>query len=61
MYFKCIIEGCNETGEEGIALLDQDSPSDGRYDVACPRNNFKNEENDNLIPVIVCGKHFMRS
>ena len=55
---KCMIEGCDATGEEVIALLDQGSLSDSEHDIASPRNNFENKENDNLIPAIVCSKHF---
>lgn len=59
----CMVEGCVTIGEEVIALLDEASLSDvDEYDDehnASQGNNFKNkEEGYNLIPVIVCGKHF---
>jgi hypothetical protein len=53
-----MIEGCDAAGEEVIALIDEGSLSDSQYDIASLRNNVENNENDNLIPVIVCGKHF---
>ncbi len=53
----CMIEVCDATGEEMIALLDEsfltenmDYPSRGR--------NFEIKSEGNLIPAIVCGKHF---
>jgi len=55
---KCMIEGCDANGEEVIALLNQGSLSDGEYDIAFPRSNFKNNESDKLIPAVVCSKHF---
>jgi hypothetical protein len=65
----CMVEGCSAMGEEVIALLDEASLSDvDRYeehdddDDASKRNNFKNKKSDNnnsnLIPAIVCRKHF---
>jgi hypothetical protein len=64
----CMVEGCGAMGEEMIALLDEASLSDvDKYDEhhdhdASQRNNFKNKESDNdnnnLIPAIVCSKHF---
>jgi hypothetical protein len=62
----CMVEGCVAIGEEVIALLDEASLSDvDEYDDddehhASQGNNFKNkkEEDYDLIPVIVCGKHF---
>ena len=66
----CMVEGCSAMGEEVIALLDEASLSDvDRYeeyddDDASKRNNFKNKESDNnnsnLIPAIVCRKHFAK-
>jgi hypothetical protein len=66
----CMVEGCNAMGEEVIALLDEASLSDvDRYeeyddDDASKRNNFKNKKSDNnnsnLIPAIVCRKHFAK-
>ncbi len=55
---RCMIEGCDAAGEEVIALLDEGSLADGAHDVASSRENFENNENDHLIPAIVCGKHF---
>jgi hypothetical protein len=55
---RCMIEGCDATGEEVIALLYEDPLSYGEHDTASHRNNFENKESDNLIPAIVCGKHF---
>ena len=58
----CMIEGCDAIGEEPIALLDDTSLSDvdayGKQADASQRDNFKNNERDDLIPVVVCGKHF---
>jgi hypothetical protein len=69
----CMIEGCNAIGEEVIGLLDEDSISEDvdKYDDnnnddeytdatgdAGQGNNFENNERDNLIPAVVCGKHF---
>jgi hypothetical protein len=61
----CMIEGCDAVGEEPIALLDDACLSDvdayGEHDAtafASERDNFKNNERDDLIPVVVCGKHF---
>jgi hypothetical protein len=59
----CMIEGCDAVGEEPIALLDDACLSDvdayGEHDAAASeRDNFKNNERDDLIPVIVCSKHF---
>ena len=59
----CMIEGCDAVGEEPIALLDDACLSDvdayGEHDgAASERDNFKNNETDDLIPVVVCGKHF---
>jgi hypothetical protein len=59
----CMIEGCDAIGEEVIGLLYEASLSENvdKYDehhYASRRNNFKNNEVDNLIPVVVCGKHF---
>ena len=53
-----MIEGCDAAGEEVIALIDEGSLSDSQNDIASLRNNVENNEKDNLIPVIVCGKHF---
>jgi hypothetical protein len=58
----CMIEGCNAIGEEPIVLLDDTCLSDvdayGEYDDSPQRDNFKNNEREDLIPVVVCGKHF---
>ena len=60
----CMIEGCDALGEEPIALLDDVCLSDvdayGEHDAnaASEGDNFKNNERDDLIPVVVCGKHF---
>jgi hypothetical protein len=58
----CMIEGCDAIGEEPIVLLDDTCLSDvdayGENDDASQRDNFKNNEREDLIPVVVCGKHF---
>ena len=59
----CIIEGCDAIGEEVIALLDEASLSENidKYDEhhdAYQGKNFENNETGNLIPAVVCGKHF---
>jgi hypothetical protein len=60
----CMIEGCNAVGEEVIGLLDEASISenvdkyDDEHDDASQGNNFENNGRDNLIPAVVCGKHF---
>jgi hypothetical protein len=60
----CMIEGCDATGEEPIVLLDDTCLSDvdayGQDDaaIASERDSFKNNDRDDLIPVVVCGKHF---
>jgi hypothetical protein len=58
----CMIEGCDAIGEEPIVLLDDNCLSDvdayGEYDDSHQRDNFKNNEREDLIPVVVCGKHF---
>jgi len=60
----CMIEGCNAIGEEVIGLLDEASISedvdkyDDEHDDASQGNNFENNERDNLIPAVVCSKHF---
>ena len=59
----CMVEGCDAIGEEPIVLLDDTCLSDveayGEYDDdASQRDNFKKNERDELIPVVVCSKHF---
>src|SRR5919112_160355 len=58
----CMIEGCDATGEEPIVLLDDTCLSDvdayGEYDDSPQKDNFKNKEREDLIPVVVCRKHF---
>ena len=53
----CMVEGCDATGEEIIALLDESSLTEN---IAYPSRggNFEIKSEDNLIPAIVCGKHF---
>lgn len=58
----CMIEGCDAIGEEPIVLLEDTCLSDVdayvEYDDASERYNFKNNERDDLILIVVCGKHF---
>ncbi len=60
----CMIEGCNAIGEEVIGLLDEASLLENvdNYDEhtndASQGDDFENNVRDNLIPAVVCGKHF---
>ena len=53
----CMIEGCDAIGEETIAFLDESSLSEN-VDYPSQGSNLENNSEDNLIPAIVCGKHF---
>jgi hypothetical protein len=60
----CMIEGCDAIGEEVIGLLDEasllenvDKYDELTHDVS-PGDDFENNEEDNLIPAVVCGNHF---
>lgn len=53
----CMVEGCEQPGEEVIALLEENSDVDAR---AKRSRNSEVSENDNetLIPAIVCRRHY---
>ena len=55
----CMIEGCDAIGEETIAFLDESSLSENA-DYPSQGNNLENNSEDNLIPALVCGKHFAK-
>jgi hypothetical protein len=59
----CMIEGCNAIGEEVIGLLDEASLLENvdNYDEHtndASQGRFRKYVRDNLIPALVCGKHF---
>ena len=58
-----MIEGCNAIGEEVIGLLDEASLLENvdNYDEHtndASQGRFRKYVRDNLIPGVVCGKHF---